>query len=88
LDGTPKLIRVRRLDSVRLDANFTPEGYLVDEPVVTTCGVLEYKNNDGSPRFELRLPEHVFEGGSLASYEGKPVIITHGSGRVDKDNVD
>jgi hypothetical protein len=56
--------------------------------VVTSCGIFEYKNSDGSIRRELRLPEYVFSDESLATYKGKPVIITHHAGRVDKDNVD
>jgi hypothetical protein len=83
------LTRVHRLDSITLDKTyFTEEGYLVDEPIVTSCGIFEYKNPDGSPRRELRLPEHVFAPESLASYEGKPVIITHSAGRVNKKNVE
>ena len=69
-------------------ANWTDEGYLIDTPIVTSCGVFEYHNDDGSVRYELRLPEHVFNPKSLASYEGKPVIVTHDAGRVTKDNVD
>ena len=88
----PKLIRARRLDSIRLDRKdttyFTAEGYLVDHPILTSCGIFEYKNPDGSVRRELRLPEHVFKPESLKSYRGKPVIITHDAGVVDKDNVD
>ena len=88
----PKTIRVRRLDSIRLDRKdatyFTDEGYLVDHPILTSCGIFEYKNLDGSVRRELRLPEHVFKPESLKSYRGKPVIITHEAGVVDKDNVD
>ena len=88
----PKLRRVRRLDSIRLDRKdatyFTDEGYLVDHPILTSCGIFEYKNPDGNIRRELRLPEHVFEAESLKSYRGKPVIITHEAGVVDKDNVD
>ena len=42
----PKLRRVRRLDSIRLDKNdstyFTNEGYLVDHPILTSCGIFEY----------------------------------------------
>lgn len=78
-----------RLDSIPLDQTyFTEEGYLIDHPIVTTCGVFEYVNEDGSIRRELRLPEHVFAPESLNSYEGKPVIITHDAGKVDKDNVE
>lgn len=84
----PKLKRVKRLDSVPLEkVEYTPEGFLIDRPIVTSVGVFEYTNPDGSIRRELRLPEHVFDEKSLATYEGKPVIITHDAGRVDKDNV-
>lgn len=84
----PKLKRVKRLDSVPLEkVEYTPEGFLIDHPIVTSVGVFEYTNPDGSVRKELRLPEHVFDEKSLATYEGKPVIITHEAGRVSKDNV-
>lgn len=85
----PELQRVIRLDSIPLEkASFTEEGYLIDFPIVTSVGIFEYKNEDGSTRRELRLPEHVFEEESLASYEGKPIIITHDAGRIDKGNVE
>ena len=84
----PKLRKVIRLDSIPLSkAFFTPEGYLKDNPVVTSVGIFEYGNPDGSIRRELRLPEDVFEPESLASYKGKPIIITHDAGLVTKDNV-
>jgi len=83
------LQRVYRLDSVKLDSRyFTDEGYLVDAPIVTSVGIFEYTNEDGTIRRELRLPEHVFAPESLATYEGKPIIITHRAGRVTKRNVD
>lgn len=88
----PKLREVKRLDSIRLDRNdstyFTDEGYLVDHPILTSCGIFEYTNPDGSVRRELRLPEYVFDEESLKTYKGKPVIITHDAGVVDKSNVD
>ncbi len=78
----------QRLDSISLDQTYyTEEGYLVDHPIVTTCGIFEYKNEDGSTRRELRLPEDVFDKKSLKSYKGKPIIITHDAGEVSKDNV-
>lgn len=80
----PKLRRVRRLDSIRLDKNdstyFTNEGYLVDHPILTSCGIFEYTNPDGSIRRELRLPKYVFDENSLKTYRGKPIIITHDAG--------
>lgn len=81
-------MRVGRLDSISLDKTYyTEEGYFVDHPIVTTCGIFEYKNTDGSTRRELRLPEYVFDEKSLQSYKGKPIIITHDAGEVNKDNV-
>lgn len=86
---TPTLKRVRRLDSIQLDKTyFTEEGYLIDHPIVTSVGIFEYTNPDGSTRRELRLPEDVFAPESLASYKGKPIIITHDAGYVDKGNVE
>ena len=82
------LRRVIRLDSVPMQkAYFTPEGFLKDKPVLTSTGIFEYQNPDGSIRRELRLPEDVFSPESLRSYKGKPVIITHNAGLIDKDNV-
>lgn len=84
----PKLNRVLRLDSLPLGQTFfTDEGYLRDRPILTRVGIFEYTNTDGSIRRELRLPEDVFAPESLASYKGKPVIITHDAGLVNKDNV-
>lgn len=77
-----------RLDSIRMDRTYyTEEGYLVDHPIVTRCGIFEYAKPDGGIRYELRLPEEVFSEKSLASYEGKPIIITHDAGEIDKNNV-
>lgn len=84
----PKTMQVQRLDSIPLDQTyFTEEGYLVDHPIVTSVGIFVYHNPDGSERRELRLPEEVFSPKSLASYKGKPIIVTHEAGYVDKDNV-
>ena len=85
---TPKLTQVIRLDSLPLgQTSFTPEGYLKDRPILTSTGIFEYLNPDGTVRRELRLPEDVFDPESLASYKGKPIIITHDAGMVTKDNV-
>lgn len=78
----------QRYDSIPLgETYFTPEGYLIDHPILTRVGIFEYKNPDGSIRRELRLPEEVFAPESLASYKGKPVILTHEAGMIDSDNV-
>ena len=84
----PKLKRVVRLDSLPLNQTyFTAEGYLVDRPILTSVGIFEYTNPDGSIRRELRIPEEVFKAESLKSYKGKPIIITHDAGLITKDNV-
>lgn len=83
-----KLTKVIRLDNLPIGrAYFTTEGYLIDKPVLTSTGIFEYTNPDGSVRRELRLPEEVFAEESLASYKGKPVIITHDAEYITKDNV-
>lgn len=85
---TPKLTKVIRLDNLPLDQTYyTEEGYLKDKPIVTRTGIFEYTNADGTVSRELRLPEDVFAPESLESYKGKPVIITHDAGLVNKDNV-
>lgn len=84
----PAFVKCIRFDSIPLEkAHYTEEGYLVDTPILTSVGIFEYQNPDGSIRRELRLPEHVFKPESLASYEGKPIIVTHDAGKVDKNNV-
>lgn len=85
---TPKLVSVIRLDSLPLNqTSFTSEGYLIDRPILTSTGIFEYHNPDGSIRRELRLPEDVFAPESLKTYKGRPIIITHDAGLVTKDNV-
>ena len=87
MTDTLKLTRVMRLDSIPAGkAEWTDEGFLVDKPIVTRVGIFEYRNENGSARRELRLPEHVFAPESLASYRGKPIIVTHGAGVVTSEN--
>lgn len=82
---------LQRTDNIRIDTNdqtyFTKEGYLIDHPIVTRVGIFKYHNPDGTVRKEFRPPEEVFNADSLESYTGKPVIITHDAGVVNKDNV-
>ena len=88
MNTTPKLKKVIRLDNLSLDQTYyTEEGYLKDHPIVTRTGIFEYVNADGTVSRELRLPDEVFDPESLGSYKGKPVIITHDAGCIDKDNV-
>lgn len=87
MSEAPILKTVYRLDSIPVDETYyTKEGFLIDHPVVTTVGIFEYIDGNGKIRRELRLPEEVFAEASLASYEGKPIIVTHSAGLVTKDN--
>lgn len=89
MTDAPKLRKVYRFDNIKVDETYyTDEGFLIDHPIVTTVGIFEYMNPDGSIRRELRLPEEVFAPASLSTYEGKPIIITHDAGVVTKENVE
>ena len=73
----PQVLRSEmRADSVPVDEHYSTEGYFYDNPILTRTGIFKYKLEDGSERRELRRPEDVFDPASLASYEGKPIIIT------------
>lgn len=67
-----------RIDSVKIKASLTEEGYLLDkEAILGRTGIQLYRNQDGSERRELRLPEEVFNEDSLSSFLGKPVTKGH-----------
>ena len=64
----PTLKRVLRLDSIPLDETYwTKEGYLIDHPVVTSTGIFEYTNPDGSIRRRESHPPHASGHGDAAS---------------------
>ena len=86
--NTPPLVlrSEMRTDSVPVDEHYSTEGYFYDNPILTRTGIFKYTLEDGSERRELRRPEDVFDPESLASYEGKPIIITHDARVIDKDN--
>ena len=86
--NTPPLVlrSEMRTDSVPVDEHYSTEGYFYDNPILTRTGIFVYHLEDGSERRELRRPEDVFDPKSLASYEGKPIIITHDAQVIDKDN--
>jgi len=77
-----------RFDYVELNVRKTDEGYLIDSPNVARTGILVYRNDDGSIRRELRLPEDVFHEDSLNSFIGKPITVDHPKGLVTNADVD
>lgn len=80
--------KVQRYDSWQLVAGAvtTPEGYLLDTPVVARTGIYTYANPDGTVRREYRPPEEVFSEDALASFKGKPITVLHPkNGKVTAD---
>lgn len=77
-----------RFDYVDLNVRKTDEGFLIDTPNVARTGILIYRNDDGSERRELRLPEDVFHEDSLNSFVGKPITVDHPKGLITSADVD
>lgn len=64
----------------------TPEGYIIDTPVIARTGIQWYKR-DGKDVAEYRPASEVFASQSLASFVGRPLTIDHPSFMVRSDNV-
>lgn len=62
------------------------DGTIVVDAFLTKAGVFPYRQPDGSVRYELRLPEDVFDPKSLATFEGVPVTNNHPPGMLDAKN--
>lgn len=71
------------MDETRFDVTelspprYTADGFLHVDAVPTRVGVFEYKNPDGSTRFELRPEEEVFNADSMDTLAGVPVTVGH-----------
>lgn len=76
---------MQRYDTVAIHATKTDEGFIRDAPIVGRAGILQYRNADGSTRYEYRPPEEAFKADSLATLEGKPITVGH-KGMVTSDN--
>lgn len=78
---------VRRFDvgelgkPVKLD-----NGWLRIDGTLTRIGVFNYRQPDGSTRRELRLPDDVFHGDALNSFELVPITIDHPPEVLDAKN--
>lgn len=64
----------------------TPEGYIIDTPIIARTGIQWYKR-DGKDVAEYRPASEVFSPQSLASFVGRPLTIDHPSFMVRSDNV-
>ena len=76
---------LERFDRTELKAIRTDEGFILDTPAITRCGVFPYRNADGTMRYELRHPDDVFKQDSLDSIKGKPVTAMH-HGMINNGN--
>lgn len=63
------------------------QGFLRAEGLFARAGIYEYRNDDGSTRYELRPKEEVASPASLASYSDAPVTIGHPDVEVTAHNV-
>jgi len=64
----------------------TDEGFLTGKAIITSIGVFQYRQPNGSIRREARLPEEVFNPDSLASLSMKPVTLGHPKEKVTPEN--
>lgn len=61
-------------------------GWLRIDGRITRTGVFTYRNNDGTMRRELRLPEEVFKTDAMQSFALVPVTDEHPPGFLDAKN--
>lgn len=64
----------------------TPEGYIIDTPIIARTGIQWYKRDDRDVA-EYRPASEVFAPESLASFVGRPLTIDHPAFMVRADNV-
>lgn len=65
----------------------TEDGFLIVRGRATRCGVLRYRNPDGSYRHELRHPDDVINSHSLKTLAGIPLTIEHPPVLLNPQNV-
>lgn len=75
--GGGEKLTLQRYDTVEIKAAKTPEGFLLDSPILTRTGIFEYRRADGTIQREYRPPEEVFRADSLTTFRGKPIIMGH-----------
>lgn len=75
-----------RYDTARMSkVREAPGGGLKVEAALARTGILEYKNADGSTRFEYRPASEVFAPEALESFRGAPVTLGH-QGKITPEN--
>lgn len=56
---------------------YTPEGYIKGEAIVTRTGIFKYQNFDGTTRYELRHPDDIWVLDSIKTMEMIPITNNH-----------
>jgi hypothetical protein len=78
---------VKRFDSGEFSSpTRTNNGYLRCDAKITRTGVFTYKLADGTERRELRLPDEVFKGDALTSFEDVPLTNNHPREKLNEKN--
>lgn len=79
-------VSVRRADKSQIQKpTMTPAGYLVVPANLTSVGVFEYRDADGTVTRELRHPDDVFQAESLQTLNLVPVTDMHPKVSVNAD---
>ena len=70
---------------IKACADFTNEGFLKCDAIVTRTGVFFYKNPDGTIRKELRHPDDVLQEESLQTMKMIPLTNDWSMQKMQKD---
>ena len=77
-----------RYDAITIKAELSPDGWIVDRPVITRSGIFRYHNNNGKIVSEYRPDEEVFSPDSLNSLRAIPITDGHKGILTTNDSLD
>jgi hypothetical protein len=77
-----------RYDNITIQAQLTPEGWIVDKPVITRAGIFTYRDAKGRTVREYRPDDEVFKEDSLKTLLGAPITDGHKGMLNSEGNLD
>jgi len=77
-----------RYDAITIKAELSPDGWIVDRPVITRTGIFRYKNSNEKEIIEYRPDEEVFHADSLNSLRAIPITDGHKGIITTNDSLD
>ena len=77
-----------RYDAITIKAELSPDGWIVDRPVITRSGVFQYHDSSGKKVIEYRPDEEVFHEDSLNSLRAIPITDGHNGIITTSDRLD